>query len=40
MAAEVVTFALPSGVKVSCSVDLAKRLGYKPKPPAPKKSSK
>ena len=33
MAGKSVTFALPSGTKVTCSAELAKKLGYsEPKP--------
>lgn len=44
MSADTVTFTLPSGARVTCSPEQAKRLGYKPEPekkaPAKKASSK
>lgn len=41
MAADTVTFTLPSGARVTCSPEQAKRLGYKPEPAkrAPAKKS-
>lgn len=40
MAADTVTFTLPSGARVTCSPEQAKRLGYKPEPAAKRAPAK
>ena len=39
MADKTITFTLPSGTRVTCSPELAARLGYKPQAPARKSAA-
>ena len=40
MADKTITFTLPSGTRVTCSPELAARLGHKPQAPARKSATK